>query len=141
MKLILSHCSLTIILAVLAAISVAGCRKEAEWKTIQTHATKGLTISLLSEGEDLKQGKNDFIIEFKSESTQQPMDVGKVTVSSAMPMPGMAPMSAGVEVSSAEQTGRYRAQASFEMSGAWQFAIQWDGPAGQGSTQFLVNVR
>src|SRR5947209_6193191 len=41
------------------------------------------------------QGKNTFVLECTSAATKQPVDAGKVTLNTSMPMPGMAPMLAG----------------------------------------------
>jgi hypothetical protein len=41
----------------------------------------------------------------------------------------------------AGEVGRYAVTGDFEMSGEWQFDVRWDGPAGQGSASFRVNVR
>jgi len=120
---------------------VAYQKKEGDMKTIQTHTSKDLVITLLSETGELKQGKNDFVLEFRSASTQQPVDVGRVTIASTMAMPGMSPMSAGVELAPVGGTGRYKVKAGFEMSGAWRFSIQWDGPTGKGGTSFNSHVR
>jgi hypothetical protein len=57
-----------------------------------------------------------------------------------MTMPGMV-MSGGVEVNKTTVTGRYQASAEFGMAGAWKMAIEWDGPAGQGSVNFEGTVR
>ena len=38
-------------------------------------------------------------------------------------------------------TGRYAATAEFGMAGAWQLALEWDGPAGRGSVTFEGNVQ
>ena len=63
------------------------------------------------------------------------VDVGTVRASANMTMPGMA-MSGGLEVSGQTSPGRYQATAEFGMAGAWQMAIEWDGPAGRGSVNF-----
>ncbi len=110
-------------------------------KSIQTIKAKDLTITLLSPPGDLKQGKNDFVVEFRSAATHQLVDVGRVTIASIMSMPGMVPMSAGVELTPTGETGRYKAKAAFAESGGWRFSIQWDGPAGRGSTTFNSDVR
>lgn len=125
----------------LVSIGLVACNKGGELKAIQTQKFKDLTITLLSETGELKQGKNEFVVEFRSATSQQPVDVGVVALASTMSMPGMSPMSAGVELSPTGEIGRYRAKAGFEMSGAWQFALQWDGPAGRGSSTFRSNVR
>ena len=81
---------------ILSTLLVTGIRLEgtceAELKTIQTHKTKEVVITLRSEAGQWTQGKNAFVLEFTAVENSQPMDVGKVTLSTSMPMPGMAPM-------------------------------------------------
>src|SRR5919202_4205922 len=110
-------------------------------KVIQTQKTKDMTITLLSESGQWKQGKNTFVLEFTAAATKQPVDVGKVTLSTSMAMPGMAPMLAGATLSQDKAPGRYLGTISFPDSGARQVTVAWDGPAGKGSTQFSVPVR
>ena len=86
-------------------------------------------------------GQNRFVIAFRSAGNNQPVDVGAVTLGSAMAMPGMAPMTAPVELEPAGSTGQYAAKSDFAMSGAWKFEVGWDGPAGRGTTSFNTNVR
>jgi hypothetical protein len=100
-----------------------------------------MTITLLSESGQWTQGKNTFVLEFTSDATKQPMDAGKVTLSTSMPMPGMAPMLAGATLSPDKTPGRYLGTISFPDRGARQVTVAWDGPAGKGSTQFSVPVR
>lgn len=127
----------------LAAVMLGGCKSAAvaETKEIQTQRTKDLTIVLMNEKGELAMGQNRFVIAFRSASNNQPLDVGAVTVSSAMAMPGMAPMTAPVELEPAGSTGQYVAKSDFAMSGAWKFEVRWDGPAGRGTTSFNTNVR
>ena len=110
-------------------------------KEIQTERTKDLAISLVSEKGELAMGKNQFIVAFRSAASNEPVDVGSVTVSSAMAMPGMAPMTAPIELEPAGAKGQYTAKGDFAMSGAWRFEVRWDGPAGKGSASFNTNVR
>ena len=130
---------------VLGIAFVAGLRLGSIWgaelKVIQTQKTKDLTITLLSESGQWKQGKNTFVLEFTSAATKQPVDVGKVTLSTSMPMPGMAPMLAGATLSPDQGLGRYLGTIEFPDSGARQVTVAWDGPAGKGSTRFSVPVR
>jgi hypothetical protein len=63
------------------------------------------------------------------------VDVGRVSGSSNMTMPGMV-MSANVQITASSAPGRYQATAEFGMAGAWPFAIEWNGPAGRGSVTF-----
>ena len=110
-------------------------------KEIQIERTKDLVISLMSEKGELAMGKNQFLVAFRSAPSNEPVDVGSVTVSSAMAMPGMAPMTAPIELQPAGAKGQYTAKGDFAMSGAWKFEVRWDGPAGKGSASFNTNVR
>src|ERR1700674_278685 len=113
----------------------------ADLQVIQTHKTRDMVVTLMSESGQWTQGKNTFVLEFTSASTKQPVDVGKVTLSTSMAMPGMAPMLAGATLSPDKTPGRYVGTISFPDSGARQVTVAWDGPAGKGSTQFSVSVR
>lgn len=109
-------------------------------KQITVQKSGDLTIELKNESGELKMGQNRFIVSFSSASGQ-PVDVGRVTINSAMTMPGMAPMVAPIELRSTGQSGAYSLTGDFPMSGAWKFEIRWDGPAGQGAASFSTNVR
>jgi hypothetical protein len=127
----------------LAALILGACKSApvAETKEIQTQRTKDLAIVLLSEKGELSMGQNRFIIAFRSAADSKPVDVGTVTVGSSMAMPGMAPMTAPIELEPAGTTGQYAAKGDFAMSGAWKFEVRWNGPAGSGTTSFNTNVR
>ena len=127
----------------LATLTLGGCKSTAvaDTKEIQTQRTKDLVIALLNEKGELVMGQNRFIIAFRSSSNNQPVDVGTVTVGSSMAMPGMAPMTAPIELEPAGTTGQYTAKSDFAMSGAWKFEVRWDGPAGRGTASFNTNVR
>ena len=98
-------------------------------------------MTLLSESGQWTQGKNSFVLAFASAKTQEPVDVGKVTLNTSMPMPGMSPMIAGATLAPDNAPGRYQGTISFPDSGARQVTVTWDGPAGKGSTRFSVPVR
>ena len=112
----------------------------ADLKTLQTQKTKDAVIALKSESGQWRQGPNAFVLEFTT-PTGQLLDVGKVTLSASMTMPGMAPMIAGATVSPDKTPGRYLGTISFPDSGTRQVTVAWDGPAGKGSTRFSVPVR
>jgi hypothetical protein len=130
---------------VLGVVLLAGLPFGTVWgadlKVIHTQKTKDVVVTLLSESGQWTQGKNTFVLEFTSASTKQPVEAGKVTLSTSMPMPGMAPMLAGATLSPDKVSGRYLGTISFPDSGARQVTVSWDGPAGKGSTQFSVSVR
>ncbi len=114
--------------------------QEQAGKEIASQKSGDLVITLQNEAGELKQGQNQFVINFRS-AAGKPVDVGTVTVGSSMGMPGMAPMVTPIELKSAGRTGAYEVAGDFAMSGAWMFDVRWNGPAGQGSTSFSTNVR
>jgi hypothetical protein len=126
---------------VLATSVLLGPAWGAELKVIQTQKTKDVVITLLSESGQWTQGKNSFVLTFTSAKTEDPVDVGKVSLNTSMPMPGMSPMIAGATLAPDNAPGRYQGTISFPDSGARQVTVTWDGPAGKGSTRFSVPVR
>ncbi len=125
------------------ALILGACASKAvpATKEIQTQRTQDLLITLLNEKGELAMGQNRFVLAFRSATTNMPVDVGTVIVGSSMAMPGMAPMTAPIELEPAGTTGQYLAKSDFAMSGAWKFEVRWDGPAGRGSSSFNTNVR
>jgi hypothetical protein len=107
---------------------------------IQTVRAGDLDVVLLSPTGTLRQGRNAFTIEFRRAGTNTVVDVGTVRASANMSMPGMV-MSGGLQVAPTGVPGRYSATAEFGMAGAWQMAIEWDGPAGKGSVTFEGGVQ
>ena len=124
---------MTLALAMVAPAAVA-----ADLKPIKTQQAKDLTVSVLSEKGQWKLGKNSFVLEFTKD--KKPVDVGKVSVNTSMPMPGMAPMLAGATLQP-DGPGRYNGAITFPDAGDRQVTVSWDGPAGKGSTKFNVPVR
>jgi len=130
-----------IVVVALGLISCSGRKADtANLKPVDTHPVGNLSIELLNSTGELKQGQNDFVLQFKDDKGQL-VDVGDVQLGSSMTMPSMAPMSGGSEITPTGQTGTYRVKSNFGMSGAWHFTISWNGPYGQGSTAFNSNVR
>jgi hypothetical protein len=132
--------AVVITLAALLTGTVSHHALGADLKVIQTQKTKDAVITLKSESGQWAQGKNSFVVEFTSPDGK-PVDAGKVTLSTSMPMPGMAPMIAGATLTPDAKPGRYAGTISFPDSGARQVTVNWDGPAGKGSTKFSVPVR
>jgi hypothetical protein len=126
-------------LVVLVLMGVVAARA-ADLKTVQTQKTTDAVITLKTESGQWRQGPNAFVLEFTT-PTGQPLDVGRVTLSTSMTMPGMAPMIAGATVSPDKTPGRYMGAISFADGGTRQVTVAWDGPAGKGSTRFSVPVR
>jgi YtkA-like len=113
----------------------------AELKAIQTRKSKDVVVTLLNESGQWTQGKNTFVLEFTSPSSQQPIDAGKVALNTSMSMPGMAPMVADATLTPDKVTGRYLGTIDFPDRGARQVTVTWDGPAEKSSTRFSVPVR
>jgi YtkA-like len=109
-------------------------------KEVATHVVGNVTIVLLNDAGDLKQGQNQFVVQFR-DAKGQPVNVGDVQLGSSMSMPSMAPMSGDSETTPSGETGTYRVKSNFGMSGSWHFTVAWNGPSGQGSTAFNSNVR
>ena len=124
-----------------AVLGVASPALAADLKAIHTQKTQDVVVTLMNESGQWTQGKNNFVLEFKSAKDNQPVDAGKVSLSTSMPMPGMAPMIAGATVTPDKAPGRYTGTISFPDRGARQVTVRWDGPAGKDSTNFSVPVR
>jgi Cu(I)/Ag(I) efflux system membrane protein CusA/SilA len=107
---------------------------------VQTVRSVDVEIVLRSPDAALRQGRNTFTIEFRRPDAGELLDVGTVRASANMAMPGMV-MSSGLQVTPSGVPGRYVATAEFGMSGTWQMAIEWNGPAGQGSVNFQGSVQ
>jgi hypothetical protein len=126
------------------ALGQAGCKGSkvdvSELKPVETHKVGDINVVLMNDTGDLKQGQNDFVVQFQNQQGK-PVDLGDVQLGSSMSMPSMAPMSGESEITPAGQTGTYRVKSNFAMSGAWHFTINWNGPRGQGKTAFNSNVR
>ena len=123
--------------ATLMAASVA-CQHTANLTEVQRVSSGAINVVLLSRDGVLHQ-KDPFTIEFRSASGEL-FNVGSVRASANMPMPGM-PMFGTVEVQAADVPGRYTAKGNLEMTGGWRIALEWDGPAGRGSVNFLGTVQ
>ena len=135
---------LVIFAAFAIAVSLAGCKSGSldvsKLKPIETHKVGDINVVLMNDTGELKQGQNNFVVQFQNQQGQ-PVDVGEVQLGSNMSMPGMAPMSGESEITPAGQTGTYRVKSNFAMSGAWHFTVNWNGPRGQGKTAFNSSVR
>lgn len=107
--------------------------------TIVNVRSGDLDIVLLSPSGVLRGGRNTFTIEFRSLKGQL-VDVGMVRAAANMTMPGMA-MSGNLQLQPGDVPGRYMATAEFGMPGAWEMRVEWDGPAGRGSTTFEGHVQ
>jgi hypothetical protein len=127
-----------VLVTLVLVVAVAGSTLAADLKVVKSQKAKDITVSVLNESGQWKQGNNTFVLEFTKD--KQPVDTGKVSLNTSMPMPGMAPMVAGATVEP-DGPGRYRGTINFPDRGDRQVTVAWDGPAGKGSTKFTVPVR
>jgi hypothetical protein len=137
MRAVLTLRSLVGMIALVTALVGTGW---AQSKAIHTQKTKDVVITLKSESGQWSPGANSFVIEFTA-STGQPLDAGKVSLSTSMAMPGMSPMITGATVNPDKTPGRYLGTISFPDAGARQVTVNWDGPGGKSSARFSVPVR
>ena len=126
------------VIALVALTAVATVVGAADLKVIKTQKAKDVSVSLASESGRWAPGTNAFVVELTKDG--KPFDAGKVTLSTSMAMPGMAPMVAGASLQP-DGPGRYRGTISFPDGGERQVTVAWDGPGGKGSTRFPVPVR
>jgi hypothetical protein len=125
---------ITLLVATISATTVGA----ADLKVIKTQKSKDVSVSLLSESGRWAPGTNAFVLELARDG--KPLEAARVTLSTSMAMPGMAPMVAGASLQP-DGPGRYRGSISFPDSGERQVTVAWDGPAGKGSARFPVPVR
>jgi Cu(I)/Ag(I) efflux system membrane protein CusA/SilA len=109
-------------------------------RVVQVVRADQIDLVVLSPTGTLRQGRNSFTIEFRRAGADALVDVGVVRASANMPMPGMV-MPSGLQVTPTDVRGRYAATAEFGMAGAWQMAVEWNGPAGRGSVSFEGGVQ
>ena len=138
--------ALVVIVLIVAAVlgwrtyQASGSSGSTAGLTIVQEVTAGdLRIVLLSPTGPLRQGRNTYTIEFRS-SNGALVDVGTVKSGANMTMPGMV-MTGATQIQPTSVAGRYEATAEFAMAGTWQMSLEWDGPAGRGSTNFEGSVQ
>jgi hypothetical protein len=128
--------------ALLAVLLLAACSRppEGSLKELAKTQVGDLEVVLLSPSDALAQSDGFALLEFR-DGNGMLVDVGTVNVNATMPMPGAATMTAGSEVKPTPAPGRYELATKYSMAGTWHIDVNWIGPAGQGSTQLIGNVR
>jgi len=119
------------------------------WQKLRPHKISGapfitqtvddLTVNLANREGELRKGDNEAMIEFRDRNGQL-VDVGAVDFKIDMNMPGME-MHGGATVERTRTTGQYRARLKIDMSGDWNARVSYQGPKGNGQTNFPVNVK
>ena len=129
-------------LLVLVAAGTAGCRNASQapaLKELQRAHSGALNVVLLAGADTLQRGKGSFVVEFRGADGSL-VDVGTVSISATMAMPGMAPMFGDTVATATATTGRYEVTSDFGMAGTWRIRAEWNGPAGRGSTSLAGTV-
>ena len=131
-----------VLLLSMTVVVAPGCRntEPAPMKEVQRVRAGGLDVVVLSPTGTLQQGRATFALEFRGADGQL-IDAGTVSVNATMPMAGMAPMFGESTVASSTTTGRYEVSSDLNMAGNWRLGIEWNGPAGRGSTSIAGTVR
>jgi Cu(I)/Ag(I) efflux system membrane protein CusA/SilA len=104
-----------------------------------TATASGLRINLYSPTGGLRTGNNHVVIEFLDAQTGAPAEVSAVAFALNMNMPGMV-MHSGGTITPAQGIGRYEAEIKPEMAGDWTAKLTYNGPRGQNSASFTINV-
>jgi len=122
----------------------AGCRQAgAPTESLHELATSragNVDVVLLTADDGLTTGKDTVTVEFRGTSDAALVDVGIVKANAMMQMTGMAPMFGPVDAQPTSVPGRYTATSELSMAGEWRLSLEWDGPAGRGSTTLSLEV-
>ncbi len=116
---------LAVVAAMVVSLGLVACGGDgaSNLKQVGQQRSGEYVVALLSESGQLKQGPNNFVLEFRKASDNSLTDVGNVQLQSIMPMPGMAPMSGGASATPSGTPGRYNVTADFQMAGKWNFTV------------------
>jgi hypothetical protein len=117
----------------LAFLSTSGCGPSPSGPSLIMQVN-GMTVNLTGE---FRTAGSTVGIRF-TDAQDHPVDVGKVTLSLIMNMPGM-PMQASGEVSGSN--GNYTTRIKPQMGGRWSGILRYNGPRGSGEIPFEVNVQ
>jgi copper/silver efflux system protein len=104
-----------------------------------TQTLNDLTVKLSSSKGQLRKGDNNILIEFQDPSGS-PVDVGSVSFTIDMNMPGMV-MHGGGPAQRTGTAGQYRANIKADMAGDWAAKLSFDGPHGKGQQSFSITVK
>ena len=129
--------------APLLALTVTACGSDGDASLTELQRVQAgeLNLVLLSENGAIGQNGDAFVLEFRSAADGALVEVGRAKAAATMLMPGMSPMFGDVTLEPTEEPGRFRATGDFSMAGSWRLSVDWDGPAGSGSTTISTTVR
>ena len=134
----------TMILAALVlGAGIAACSNQPDapaMREMQKVKAGDIDVVLLAPADALPQGKAAFVLEFRGPDGSL-RDVGMVKANATMPMAGMPPMFGKLDLQPTGTAGRYQVTGDFGMKGTWQINVEWQGPAGTGSTTLRGTVQ
>jgi hypothetical protein len=133
---------LWLVLAVLLSGIVAGCKSApGEEKTIKSTKSGDMTVTLSSNGGELKRGENELFISF-TDASGNPIDVGAASLNFHMAAMGsMAEMNNGAQLTTTETAGKYRGRVNIEMAGSWEAQVAYQGSHGTGRAELTVSAK
>ena len=105
-----------------------------------TQKVKDLTVNLIHPKGQLQNAMNEILIEFRDTTSGELVDVGTVKFDLDMNMPGMV-MHSGSTIQPTGTPGLYKANVKPDMAGDWMATLRYEGPRGNGSVSFSVNVK
>jgi hypothetical protein len=105
-----------------------------------TQKVKDLTVNFIHPKGQLQNAMNEILIEFRDTASGELVDVGTVKFDLDMNMPGMV-MHSGSTIKPTGTPGQYSAEVKPDMGGDWMATLRYEGPRGNGSVSFSVNVK
>jgi hypothetical protein len=130
--------SVCILSVVVTSAACGGNTAGSDLIELQRVHSGDLDVVVLSNDGSLSHGKDTVTIEFRRGNDL--VDVGTVKAGATMTMAGMAPMLGSVFLEKGDMPGRYKADTDLSMSGGWQLKLEWNGPAGRGTTTFAATA-
>ena len=89
---------------------------------------------------EISMGAAEMILEVV-DSDGNPVKVENLDVSASMPMDGMEDMMGKVEVTPADEPGRFKATTYFGMQGTWNVVASVQDPQYQAQQEFILEVK
>ena len=108
----------------------------------QNKQSSTATVNLVSPDPqaEIPMGEAEMVLEVV-DSNGNPVKVENLDVTSTMPMDGMEDMIGKVEVSPAEEPGRFKATTYFGMQGTWNVVASVKDPQYEANQEFTFEVK
>jgi hypothetical protein len=108
---------------------------------IAKQTVNGLVVGLYHPADGLKAALSRIVVVFRDASTDEPVDVGRVSVELEMKMSDSARHNARLmQLTATRDTGHYHVSLAPEMPGPWNALLRYDGPRGQGALVFELKI-